>query len=1035
MKKALSRKNIWESLPRIVRSCAGGVLGRLPPAFLLGGKFSKNLQFLRESQWWPRERTEEYQLAQLRRLCALAYKSSPFWRDQFDRAALKCLELRTLADLRSLPTIDKETVRASLKDMCVVPVDSPDVDHVSTGGTGGVPLFLYIGTERSAVEYAYLVASWERAGYRLGMPLAEFRGRVVSPDFRGLRHEYDAVLRRHYYSNFHMADDQIRRYLDHISGIGPCFLHVYPSSAFTLAQAVARTGQTVPQNVIGVLAGSENVYPDHRLPVEQTFRNRFFSWYGHSEKLVMAAECEHGTDYHVWPTYGYFELLDKEGQSVAEPGKRGEIVGTGFINNVIPLFRYRTGDFATYVGDRCEACGRQHTIIRDIRGHRTQEVLIAADGSHISWTALNMHDDTFLHVKQFQFYQDTPGKAVLHVVPAAGFGSENREKIHRNLGCKLDGQIAFDIELADSIPLTPRGKMVYVDQRIKNAHNIGEVKNQGHSTVSFTLVDRRTATGHALKALPPPPYLPNTQIIEPVAVYRANGVAPSPPLKFPHPVRKLLAFMLQEGPVWTWRKAASFRLTLNVDKELALIVAVGKAWGTDRYCVGCGQQFSARLPQMLFREELVFDAEDEAHAFETAQRIMEILQPRPELVRQLADFSLYSTEPAPVLPGVERPRSARAQNDRDVPTTKTSVPADFVPSGTEENHLFCIGAGAYAVVFVLPHLRNLPFDTVVEYNPLRAQVVARKFGFRHFETDYRRVLDRAASLGRIVVLVANYHSHHADTAIDFLKANPQACLFIEKPAVVGYEQFERFLPYMRDPSRFVEIGFNRRYTDMVKRAKRLLEGRKEPLAVTCLVHEDAMEPSHWYFWKTEGTRVYGNLCHWIDLGVHLIGSRPVEIVTLADRDFQTASSVAVRFEDGSLLNLVSGDQGDRLRGVQEYIDIRTGLLTIQIHDFRKMVVMQDGRHRIYRNWTRDKGHVEMYRVLSHSVLNSLRPQYTSTDFVRTSVLTEEIYRTLASGQRHRRLDVAAMMRWESASPSAVADLHESRPDSCRTIVS
>ena len=48
----------------------------------------------------------------------------------------------------------------------------------------------------------------------------------------------------------------------------------------------------------------------------------------------------------------------------------------------------------------------------DIRGHRIQEVLIAVDGSEISWTSLNMHDDTFLLVRQFQFTQEIPGQAV-----------------------------------------------------------------------------------------------------------------------------------------------------------------------------------------------------------------------------------------------------------------------------------------------------------------------------------------------------------------------------------------------------------------------------------------------------------------------------------------------------------------------------------------------------------------------------------------------------------------------------------------------
>jgi phenylacetate-CoA ligase len=63
--------------------------------------------------------------------------------------------------------------------------------------------------------------------------------------------------------------------------------------------------------------------------------------------------------------------------------------------------------------------------------------------------------------------QDKPGKAVLRVIPAAGFSREDTVRIQKNLGSKLDGRITFDIKLVDTIELSPRGKAIYVDQRIE----------------------------------------------------------------------------------------------------------------------------------------------------------------------------------------------------------------------------------------------------------------------------------------------------------------------------------------------------------------------------------------------------------------------------------------------------------------------------------------------------------------------------------------------------------------------------------------
>jgi asparagine synthase (glutamine-hydrolysing) len=462
----ITRKKLWDSTARPIRRLLGPGLALFGPACLLGREFHRRKAFADAAQCWTIDRINAYHLEQLQKLCRLACERSEYYQRAFAQCGFMPGDLQSLEDLRRLPVVDRCVVRDHLEAMCTCPLDSPDVEAAFTGGTSGQPMQFILPVDRSAVEYAYLVASWQRTGFSLGTALAVFRGRIIRRNRRGLYHEYDPLLRHHYYSSFHMSDEDVARYLEHMATIGPCFLHVYPSTVAALARFILRRGMQAPNNIRGIIGESETVYPEQRQMVEDVFGCRYFSCYGHSEKLVLACECEHSTDYHVWPTYGYFELLDETGDPVTTPGQQGEIVGTGFINTVMPFIRYRTGDWATYVGDRCEACGREHVIIRDIRGHRTQEVLIAASGSEIPWTALNMHDDTFLHVRQFQFAQDKPGQAVLRIIPAVGFGEEDVRRIHHNLGRKLDGQLSFAIEIVDAIALSPRGKAIYVDQRI-----------------------------------------------------------------------------------------------------------------------------------------------------------------------------------------------------------------------------------------------------------------------------------------------------------------------------------------------------------------------------------------------------------------------------------------------------------------------------------------------------------------------------------------------------------------------------------------
>ncbi len=468
MKQALSRKNLWDRTPPWVKAVLGRGLRVAPLSWVLGRSFRRAYEFVQAAQWWSADEAREYQLEQLRSICSLAYQKSTYYRRMFDAVGFHPDALRTLDDLAVLPTMDKRTIQDHTEELCTMPVDDPCVDLCSTGGTGGAPLTFYMDRARSAVEYAYLVTSWERAGYRLGTPMCVLRGRTLKLSRRqGFHYTYDPLLDHHFYSSYHLTDADMRRYLEHLSTLGPCFLHVYPSCVAILSRFVRRSGMAVPANLRGIIAESENLYPDQRAEIEDTFRARIFSDYGHSEKLVLAAECEYSTDYHVWPTYGYFELLDEEGHPVMTPGERGEIVGTGFINRVMPFIRYRTGDYATYVGDRCAACGRAHVVLRDIRGHRTQETLIAADGTALPWTGMTADGDGFLRVRQFQFYQDAPGHAVLRIVPAEGFGRQDEQKIHKFYQHKFAGAIDFTIELMGSILLSPRGKAIYVDQHIR----------------------------------------------------------------------------------------------------------------------------------------------------------------------------------------------------------------------------------------------------------------------------------------------------------------------------------------------------------------------------------------------------------------------------------------------------------------------------------------------------------------------------------------------------------------------------------------
>jgi phenylacetate-CoA ligase len=465
MKAAFSRKNLWNATPLALKKALAPIIGIVPTSYVLGDSFRQKFRWIRENERQNLEWNRAMQTEELRRICMLAAEKSSFYKEHFRKAGFDPGSLTRPEDIQVLPVISRETVIENLNAMCTRSVDASDIDYTTTGGTSGEPLRFYISSNRHAIEYAYLMAGWERAGYKLGSPMAVLRGRTVPFNKQlGMHYEFDPIFRHHYYSNFHTSSSDFDNYVNHMRSLGSITLHAYPSAAYNLAKFVKMSGRPAPK-FTAVLLESENVYPEQRELIEKTFGVRCFSAYGHTEKLVAAVECEHSTDYHVWPTYGYCEVLGEDGQPVG-PGERGEIVGTGFINSVVPFIRYRTGDHTTLISDRCPKCQRNHMVLRDIRGHRVQEFLVLADGSRVGWTALNMHDDTFDRVARIQFLQERPGEAVLRIVGEQGFSAVDEQRILRNLDVKLLGRLKVTIQRVDSIPLSKSGKAIYVDQRI-----------------------------------------------------------------------------------------------------------------------------------------------------------------------------------------------------------------------------------------------------------------------------------------------------------------------------------------------------------------------------------------------------------------------------------------------------------------------------------------------------------------------------------------------------------------------------------------
>lgn len=310
------------------------------------------------------------------------------------------------------------------------------------------------------------------------------------------------------------------------------------------------------------------------------------------------------------------------------------------------------------------------------------------------------------------------------------------------------------------------------------------------------------------------------------------------------------------------------------------------------------------------------------------------------------------------------------------------------------NNLFLYGSGSYARTYVDNFFRKSQLYCCVDYNDLILKSLKHKFRFRSNHVNETFALWHEAI--KPIGLICTYHSDHASIAYQLYQNNSNSIIFIEKPPVVTWEDME-LIKELYNKGCKLEIGFNRRYARFIHKAKTLLGNF--PKIITISVNELQITEDHWYYWQNQGTRISGNLCHWIDLCQYLTNAKPIHITLLPSSKSREDLVLSIAYEDGSLASIIITEKGNNLRGVQEVIEVKENGMTILIEDFIKMIIFsRDGRKKIYKSWYRDKGHNDMYNSFVQNVRsNSFKTKYQFNDFIATSFVTLKAVEMLNNG--------------------------------------
>ena len=211
---------------------------------------------------------------------------------------------------------------------------------------------------------------------------------------------------------------------------------------------------------------------------------------------------------------------------------------------------------------------------------------------------------------------------------------------------------------------------------------------------------------------------------------------------------------------------------------------------------------------------------------------------------------------------------------------------------------------------------------------------------------------------KLMYIVSN-HATHTPYAIQALEHKKD--VFIEKPISINMNQYVDLVKAVRKSSNNVYTGYNRPFSPAIEVIKPYITN--ESITLNCFIMGHKLASDHWYRKPSEGSRVVGNLGHWIDLSTHLIMARellPTEFqLTLIsankkhkDDDFV----LTIKTDLDDLIVLTFSTRSDPFEGVMENISFQNESIISNIEDFRKMTIWNENTKITKRFVPKDAGH-------------------------------------------------------------------------------
>ena len=282
-----------------------------------------------------------------------------------------------------------------------------------------------------------------------------------------------------------------------------------------------------------------------------------------------------------------------------------------------------------------------------------------------------------------------------------------------------------------------------------------------------------------------------------------------------------------------------------------------------------------------------------------------------------------------------------------------------------------IGAGNFTKSVILPNMAKVGgYDLVglCTATGVSAEGTGKKYDFKYITTDSDEIFKNTEINS---VFITTRHDDHASKVIKAIE-NSKHC-YVEKPLCIYKDDLED-IAEIYDGKSIIQVGFNRRFSPMIKNMKKSLSGQ---VSINYRVNAGVIPKDIWIQDRTiGGGRIVGEVCHFIDTCSYLIGSQVESVYasTLSKNDQSIPDednvNITLNYGNGSVATIAYYAYGDNTMP-KEYIEAFGNGVSMQMTDFRELLIYSDGKIKKEKSSNQDKGFVAEFEAFKQSVQSGI----------------------------------------------------------------